>query len=416
VYMSTVPTELLLSQGPPQFTPIVDTSLLYVENSGNDIFLDNSSQMFYILVSGRWLRSKFLQNGPWSYITAADLPSDFAEIPTYSPKASVLVSISGTPQAKEALIANQIPQTAAISRSAATLHVTYYGAPDFQLIEGTHLRYAVNTTTPVIYIPGSNIYYAVQDAVWFTSPNAGGPWTVATSLPPAIYTIPPSSPIHYVTYVQVYGYTPTTVYVGYTPGYYGTVVSWENVVVYGTGWSYPPYIGRADWVPRPHTYGVGSAFSWSAGAGWDMGFGLGMAIGSECSPWWAPVSRVRRTRIVRGGGAARSLGNTYNSGPVSSGGVFAPNTRNKNGGGSISNNLYADRYGNVYRANPRSGWQQYTIHGWSSIVNAAMRSSLDLWQSARALGAQRCDNFHSGGWGRQRLGRSPLERRRFQRH
>ena len=268
VYLITVPAELLVTQGQPKFTPIAGTKLLYVENSSNDIFVDTSQEMFYILVSGRWFRSNSLPNGPWSYVTAADLPSDFAEIPVDNPKASVLVSVPGTPQAKEALIANQIPQTAAISRSAGTLNVAYYGAPDFQLIEGTHLLYGVNTSTPIVFVPASSLYYAVQNAVWFESPNARGPWTVATSVPRAIYAIPPSCPIHYVTYVQVYSYTSTTVYVGYTPGYYGTVVSWDNVVVYGTGWRYASYIGAADWVPRPYTYGVGAAFSWSAAAGW----------------------------------------------------------------------------------------------------------------------------------------------------
>ena len=69
------------------------------------------------------------------------------------------------------------------------------------------MTYAVNTTTPVIYVPG-NTYYAVNNGVWFMSANATGPWAVATTVPPVIYTIPPSSPLHYVTYVQVYGYTP----------------------------------------------------------------------------------------------------------------------------------------------------------------------------------------------------------------
>jgi hypothetical protein len=272
VYVSTVPTELILSRGPPQFAPIVGTSLLYVENSGNDIFLDNSTQVFYILVSGRWFKSNSLQKGSWAYVTAADLPSDFAKLPTFSPKASVLASVPGTLQAREALVANQIPHVAAILRSAAKLHVNYDGTPDFQVIEGTHLCYAVNTTTPVIYIPGSRMYYAVRNAVWFTSRNAGGPWTPATFLPPAIYTIPPSSPIHYVTYVRVYGYTPTTVYMGYTPGYFGTMVSWDNVVVYGTGWRYPPYVSASEWVPRPSTYGAGAMFSWTAAAGWALRF------------------------------------------------------------------------------------------------------------------------------------------------
>ena len=47
---------------------------------------------------------------------------------------------------------------------------------------------------------------------------------MATSVPAVIYSIPPSSPVHYVTYVRVYDWTPQVVYVGYTPGYYGTYV------------------------------------------------------------------------------------------------------------------------------------------------------------------------------------------------
>ena len=126
--------------------------------------------------------------------------------------------------------------------------------------------------------------------MWFESSTATGPWTVATAVPIEIYSIPASSPIHYVTYVKVYGYTPTSVYVGYTPGYYGTVLSTDGVVVYGTGYSYPPYIGTTLWVPMPYTYGVGAAFSWSAAAGWALGFGLGFAAGAV-GPWWGPVGR-----------------------------------------------------------------------------------------------------------------------------
>src|SRR5262249_11422889 len=143
--------------------------------------------------------------------------------------------------------------------------------------------------TPVVYTPEGS-YYACQTGVWFESSAATGPWTVATAVPIEIYSIPASSPVHYVTYVKVYGYTPTSVYVGYTPGYYGTVLSTDGVVVYGTGFSYPPYIGTTLWVPTPYTYGVGAAFSWSAAAGWALGFGLGFATGAV-GPWWGPVGR-----------------------------------------------------------------------------------------------------------------------------
>jgi hypothetical protein len=420
VYLSTVPAELLLTQGQPKFAPIAGTNLLYVENSGDDIFLHNSKQLFYVRVSGRWFMSKFLQTGSWSYVPPNDLPSDFAAIPADSPKASVLVSVPGTPQANEALITNQIPQTAAISREAATLHVTYYGAPDFQQIEGTRLLYAVNTISPVVYIPGEKTYYAVQNAVWFRSPDAGGPWTVATSVPPVIYTIPPSCPIHYVTYARVYDYTPTTVYVGYTPGYYGTVVSWDNVVVYGTGWRYQPFIEAAHWIPRPYTYGVGATFSWTTATGWDLTFGLRMTSGHEFSSWWLPVAssslifeaQVRGRADYRGASAANVYGcwennvyagtiaawanpsRNYRSGDrILRGRGFAYKPRKGNDTVIASNDLYADHDGNIYRASPGLGWQQHISYGWSTLANATMRSFLDNWQAARALGARRWGNF-----------------------
>jgi hypothetical protein len=288
IFVSMTPAELLLSKGQPQMASIPGTNLQYVENSGADIFMDASNQSYYVLLAGRWFKSNSLQSNSWSYVPVSGLPGDFAKIPPYSPKASVLASVPGTPQAKEALIANQIPQTATISRTAATLQVAYNGAPDFQPIPETEMTYAVNTATPVVHVSGK-AYYAVKDGVWFTASSPDGPWAVATSVPSQIYGIPPHCPIHYVTYVYVYGSTPTSVYVGYTPGYYGTVVSSDGVVVYGTGWVYPPYISGTTWVPAPYTYGVGAAFSWSAAAGWGLGFGLGMAVGSAFGPWWGPV-------------------------------------------------------------------------------------------------------------------------------
>src|ERR1041384_4561519 len=223
VFTSTQPAELLQTQGEPQVAPIEGTALIFVTNTENYIFVHTPSQEHYILLSGRWFKSPSML-GPWQNVPGDKLPADFAKIPATHKKASVLASVPGTPQAKEALIANAIPQTATITRNAAALTVNYDGSPQFKSIENTTLRYAVNTSTPVIRIDGST-YYAVQNGVWFAATSAIGPWAVATSVPLVIYTIPVSSPLHYVTYVKIYGSTPEVVYVGYTPGYYGTIVT-----------------------------------------------------------------------------------------------------------------------------------------------------------------------------------------------
>ena len=113
------------------------------------------------------------------------------------------------------------------------------GKPQWKPIDGTPLQYAFNTGPPVILVDPKT-YYMVQNGVWFAGTAATGPWAVAATVPAVIYTIPASSPLHYVTYVRVYSSTPTTVFVGYTPGYYGTVMTTDGTVVYGTGYYIRP--------------------------------------------------------------------------------------------------------------------------------------------------------------------------------
>ena len=90
-----------------------------------------------------------------------------------------------------------------------------------------------------------------QSGIWFTSTAVTGPWIVAAYVPSTIYTIPPSSPLYNLTYVQVYGSTPTVVYTGYTPGYTSMIV-YNGVVVYGTGYVYSPWIGSVWYGPPDH--------------------------------------------------------------------------------------------------------------------------------------------------------------------
>jgi hypothetical protein len=284
IYVSTEPAELLQTQGDPEVAPIPNTALLYVTNTENDIFVHTTSQAHYVLLAGRWFSAQSMR-GPWTYVAPDKLPADFARIPETHVKANVLVSVAGTPQAKEALIANSIPQTATVARSTTTLTVDYDGTPKFKTIENTTLQYAVNTSTPVIVVHSNN-YYAVYNGVWFVASSAVGPWMVAANVPVVVYSIPVSSPLHYVTYVKIYGSTPEVVYVGYTPGYYGTVVTSSNVIVYGTGWYYPPYVG-AYWYGAPYTYGYGVVFNWGVASGWGYTYASSYYYASGTRAAWA---------------------------------------------------------------------------------------------------------------------------------
>ena len=285
IRVSTVPTELIQTDGPAKMLPIEETdNLLQIQNSDDAIFMNLLENKFYVLLSGRWFKSKSLY-GPWEFVPAKSLPEDFAKIPPDNARANALVSVPDTPQAKEALIANSIPQTAAVNRAAAKLEVTYDGPPQFAPIQGTAMQYAVNSQPPVIAL-GPNSYYCVQNGVWFTATSPTGPWTPATSVPPEIYSIPVSSPLHYVTYVYVYDSTPTVVYTGYTPGYLGTCVSTDGTVVYGTGYAYTPWCDNL-WVGYPWTYGFSAGFSCDAFYGFGFGFAVSPWFPGCCPrPWW----------------------------------------------------------------------------------------------------------------------------------
>ncbi|HUJ78892.1 MAG TPA: carbohydrate-binding family V/XII [Nitrospiria bacterium] len=439
VYVSTVPAEVIQTDGQPQLVPIEGTGLLQVKNSDNIIFMDVNSNSYYVLISGRWFQSKSL-NGPWSFVSGKNLPADFAKIPPDHPRANALVSVPGTPQADEAVIANSIPQTSTVDRRGASLEVTYDGPPRFEPIEDTPLQYAVNSPVPVIRVDPQS-YYSVQNGVWFVAPSPTGPWSVATDVPAVIYSIPPSSPLYYVTYVRVYGSTGDDVYVGYTPGYLGTVVSPDDTVVYGTGYDYPPYIGT-DWIGWPCTYGWNAGFEWDLYGGFAFGFAAAAIWGAWWNPWWGPIgwgwhhrhrpythvnlNRVNiyhnwdrravtvthpyRSNEYRNGRWTQAGGTTFN--PYSARQRTGDRSWDANARrvaprpatrapSTTTNNIYGGRNGHVYRYNPSGYWERNTPSGWQNAERAggfqSQSRELNQERNGRIMGQQMFNNSRSSG-------------------
>jgi len=288
IIVSTEPTELIQSNGEANFAPIQGTSLLYMTNTNNDVFMNISDQQYYVLLSGRWYKSSGLK-GPWTYVASDKLPADFAKIPVDSEKDDVLSSVSGTDQAQDAMMDAQIPQTAKVDRKTATTTVSYDGDPKFAAIEGTSLQYAVNTSSTVLL--SGKMYYCVDKGIWYEASTAKGPWTVATARPAETEKIPATTPVYNVKYVYIYETTPQYVYVGYTPGYMGCYI-YGPTVIYGTGYYYNPWYGPY-YYPRPVTYGFGMRYNpwygWSVGfhysAGW---FHFSVYGGGYRGGYWGP--------------------------------------------------------------------------------------------------------------------------------
>jgi hypothetical protein len=142
IVVATEPTELIATDGKPHWKSLTGGEILYVENTETPWLRQLSTGNMYVLLSGRWYRSKST-SGPWTFVRADELPAGFKDIPPASDIGGLRASIAGTDEAEEAKLEAQIPQTAAIKRSEAKLEVEYDGAPKFEAIPGTQVSHAV---------------------------------------------------------------------------------------------------------------------------------------------------------------------------------------------------------------------------------------------------------------------------------
>jgi hypothetical protein len=414
IIISTTPEELIQSNGNPNLIPIEGTSLLYVKNSDNDIFVDTQTQLYYVLLSGRWYMSKELNdNSQWNYVASNKLPPDFAKIPEGSPKDNVLVSVAGTAAAREAVMDAQIPQTAKIDRKRASTNVRYEGKPQFKAISGTNLQYAINTSSTVLLYHDK--FYALDNGVWFISDNPGGPWVVSVERPGSLDDIPPSSPVYNAKYVQIYDSTPDDVYMGYTPGYLNNYVDGPTVV-YGTGYTYDSWMGD-DYFPEAWTWGFDMDYNPWCGWGFGMGYGFewfntdyGYGWGGQWyGGWWGPSAyrpaygrwdRGRsglygRNALINGENHMnmRYANNIYRnrSGVIPRNNVGSGGNLN-NRGPAGGNSIFTDRQGNIYQRGSLGQWQQRTNRTWVP-AQANARESLNRQQQMRERGQVRAQNF-----------------------
>ena len=411
VFAATEPAELIVVDGEPTLSLIAGTELGWVNNTESDLFLSTTDGHFYYLVSGRWFRADTL-DGPWAFATV-DLPADFLDIPEDHPRADVRSLVPGTPEAENAVLLAQIPQTATVERNELTTDVEYAGEPQFEPIEGTTMSFAVNTDRDVIKV--GDLYYMCFQAVWFVSTTPNGPWETTDVVPEQIYDIPPSAPVYNTTYVTVQQSTPTTITFGYTSGYMGVYYR-SGCMVFGTGWYYPPYWyyprpyypyyyrrpytygARAYYNPYSGTYGRGArAYGPYGGVGYGARYNPrtgayargGAAYGPYQSRGWAEAYNPRtgtyaRTRqgsnpyaswgstsVQRGNDWARTARVSGQQGTIrgvrTSGGNSAFVGRGEGG------NVYAGRDGNVYRRDPSGDWQQWggRDNGWQGADGGA---------------------------------------------
>ncbi len=355
ILVATEPTELVVSDGAPQWKPEVQGELDAMRNTESDVFRSLSDGRIWLVLSGRWYRGD-TPGGPWTYVAPDDLPASFRLIRPDSEKADVLAFVPGTDQAREALRDATTPRTAAVRRRDAHVSVTYDGEPKFEAVPGSRVEYALNTPESVLRIQGR--YYVCDQGVWFTGDAPLGPWRVADSIPEDdIQSIPPESPVYNTRFVTVYDSTPDVVYVAYTPAYLGSY-PYHGTVVFGTGWFYRPWWGAA-YYPRPWTWGFHARYAPLAGWGWGFGWG----------PAW--------------GGFRFGFGYGWGARWCGPGGFFRPAYRNVN----VTRNVTVNRNVNVNR------------NVYTNGANTS-RASTNRTTTARAAAARKTGAPKSAGGGR----------------
>jgi hypothetical protein len=400
IIIATEPTELLVTDGVPTWAPVEGMDLLYLDNTDSNAFLELSTQKYYVLLSGRWyLSDEIAGDSQWTHVANDELPEPFSDVPEDSVNGAILSQVAGTPQAREAVLDNTIPQTAAIDRADVSFSVEYDGAPDFAPIEEISVEYAQNTTSAVFRY--GLLYYACDDGVWYVSNSATGSWSVATDVPDAIYKIPTSNAHHNVTYVKVYDVTPEVVYVGYTPGYYGSYY-YRGAVIYGSGWYYHPWYGP-HYYPRYPTWGFHMTYNpwygWGVGVSWTNG-PFRFTFSSHGSWWGVGGYRPYPRPYVHGGFRKTNINinidNSINIGggrnrPATRPSVYdrpqnrirnaerpaVPSNRQARPANGVQNNVLTDRSGNVYQRGSSGDWSQRDNGRWSQPQNMD-RSSASL--------------------------------------
>ena len=284
VVVATVPTLLVSTNGAPQMGPACDG----VERATNSsVPLLRSGGKWWTLGSGRWYSTTDLVNGPWSYVAPSAVPASFANLPAEGQLASARASVPGTLEASSAAVANSIVRAVTVKRAGAKCSVRFRGEPAFVAMDGG-LSYASNSTQPVVR--SGDTMYCCDNGAWFSAPTAAGPWQVCDSVPSAIYSITPSSPVYACTFVEVMASSPDAVTFGCTPGYMGTYMQ-GGTPVYGTGYDYnasnpqpvdPVEVNVASYVAPsyPSTYGNQAEYSYGSGTyapQQDYGWGYGYA-------------------------------------------------------------------------------------------------------------------------------------------
>lgn len=252
IIVTDKPSELVLLLGDPLFTWVPGLRLMSVANTESDLFLHPKSNLYYLLVAGRWFSSVELE-GPW---TAADtLPEEFAKIPRDHVRGHVVWCVPGTPEASEACAFAALEERATLSKFAKA-EVLYEGKePVTAPLEGD-VKMVTNSEDDCFVVGGA--YYLCQRGTWYRSDDGMKGWKACADIPEQIRKLSAPVPGWHATFCRPIGFDGDNATFAIGSGYYG-VFAWKGSPVYGTGVTRRGMArtgtSGANWYPNPRTWG-----------------------------------------------------------------------------------------------------------------------------------------------------------------
>jgi hypothetical protein len=291
VIVTDKPSELLLLAGDPLLTFVPGVRALQsVMNTESDLFLHLPTNLYYLLVSGRWFSAAELE-GPWTLVEK--LPDEFTRIPRDYVRGHVVWCVPGTPEASEACALASLEERATVNKYS-TIRVLCEGKePATAPLEG-EVKIVTNTDDDCLVV--DKTYYVCQRGTWWqSSTGKDGSWKPCVDLPAAIAKLSESTGLHHLRGCRPVGVESETATFALTGGYYGAFPA-RDAPVYGTGVARRGVLRTGNWYPAARTYGENRWYDPATGAFQPRSArprADGTVTADEWSPYTASYGRVQ---------------------------------------------------------------------------------------------------------------------------
>lgn len=248
VIVADKPTELLLLAGDPLLAFVPGVRLMSIANTESDLFFHPKTNLYYLLVAGRWLSSVELE-GPWSLVE--ELPPEFAQIPRDHVRGHVVWCVPGTPEAAEACAMARLEENATLGKYAPIETPLEGDSPVTAPLEGD-VKLVTNTEVDCFAVGGA--FYACEHGAWYRSENGRSSWKACDKVPEAIQKLSDKTPVQHVKSCRPVSLEAEMATYAITNGYYG-VFPWRGAPVYGNGVAARGLLRNGNWYPTARTWG-----------------------------------------------------------------------------------------------------------------------------------------------------------------